>query len=54
MNLKSNYENLTRAKEILTELIDNGVYDPITKAKIDIVVDRIEMTLINIQLEEGE
>ena len=54
MNLTGNYENLKKAKEELEQIIDEGEYDPITKARFKNVISRISLTLTNIGIEIDE
>lgn len=52
MNLKTNYESLTRAKAELEEL--QGHYDAITNVKLSNIANRIEITLIDLRIEMEE
>lgn len=54
MNLASNYENLEKAKKGLEQIINEGEYDPITKARFNNVISRITLTLIDIGIEIDE
>ena len=52
MNLKTNYESLTRAKAELEELQEN--YDGVTNTKLSNIANRIELTLIDLRIEMEE
>ena len=52
MNLKTNYESLTRAKVELEEL--QGHYDAITNVKLSNIANRIELTLIDLRIKMEE
>ena len=52
MNLKTNYESLTRAKAELEEL--QGNYDGVTNTKLSNIANRIELTLIDLRIEMEE
>ena len=52
MNLKTNYESLTRAKAELEKL--QGNYDGVTNTKLSNIANRIELTLIDLRIEMEE
>ena len=52
MNLKANYESLTRAKAELEQL--QGHFDSVTDAKLSNITNRIELTLIDLRIEMEE
>lgn len=52
MNLKANYESLTRAKAELEQL--QGHFDGVINTKLSNIANRIELTLIDLRIEMEE
>lgn len=54
MNLKTNYENLSIAKEISNDLLNEWAFNSAIRAKLNNLSSRIEMTLIDLREEMKE
>lgn len=54
MNLKTNYENLSIAKEISNDLLNEWAFNSAIRTKLNNLSRRIEMTLIDLREEIKE
>ncbi len=54
MNIKTNYENLLKAKTILDKLTKQCQFDTATQSRLNNVSSRIEITLIDLRIKMEE